>query len=110
MYLVMLGPTVHCICLKLTCRAVLAWLSIIAYRNKDKKAGETLISVENVVKEHWGTFGRNFFSRYDYEVNFFCWLSIEPKSYRYIVVTEKFPTNAHFNVLSRNVNQLVPMK
>ncbi|CAM8937453.1 unnamed protein product [Rhodiola kirilowii] len=47
--------------------AVLAWLSIIAYRNKDKKAGEKLVSVADVVKEHWATFGRNFFSRYDYE-------------------------------------------
>ncbi|CAN6485172.1 unnamed protein product [Victoria cruziana] len=47
--------------------AVLAWLSIIAHRNKDKKVGEKLISVEDVVKEHWATYGRNFFSRYDYE-------------------------------------------
>ncbi|KAI5670161.1 hypothetical protein M9H77_10525 [Catharanthus roseus] len=47
--------------------AVLAWLSIIAYRNKDKKSGEKLVSVSDVVKEHWATYGRNFFSRYDYE-------------------------------------------
>ncbi|XP_058109616.1 phosphoglucomutase, chloroplastic isoform X2 [Magnolia sinica] len=47
--------------------AVLAWLSIIAYRNKDKKVGEKLISVADVAKEHWATYGRNFFSRYDYE-------------------------------------------
>lgn len=47
--------------------AVLAWLSIIAYRNKDKKAGEKLVSVSDIVKEHWATYGRNFFSRYDYE-------------------------------------------
>ncbi|THF99628.1 hypothetical protein TEA_019311 [Camellia sinensis var. sinensis] len=47
--------------------AVLAWLSIIAYRNKDKKPGEKLVSVSNVVKEHWASYGRNFFSRYDYE-------------------------------------------
>ncbi|XP_011101150.1 phosphoglucomutase, chloroplastic [Sesamum indicum] len=47
--------------------AVLAWLSIIAYRNKDKKPGEKLISVSDVVNEHWATYGRNFFSRYDYE-------------------------------------------
>ncbi|KAJ1402534.1 Alpha-D-phosphohexomutase, C-terminal [Sesbania bispinosa] len=47
--------------------AVLAWLSIIAQRNKDKKPGEKLISVSDVVKEHWATYGRNFFSRYDYE-------------------------------------------
>ncbi|KAG9457044.1 hypothetical protein H6P81_001552 [Aristolochia fimbriata] len=47
--------------------AVLAWLSILAYRNNDKKVGERLVSVADVVKEHWATFGRNFFSRYDYE-------------------------------------------
>ncbi|KAK0596014.1 hypothetical protein LWI29_012008 [Acer saccharum] len=47
--------------------AVLAWLSIIAHRNKDKKPGEKLVSVSDVVKGHWATYGRNFFSRYDYE-------------------------------------------
>ncbi|XP_060203483.1 phosphoglucomutase, chloroplastic isoform X2 [Lycium barbarum] len=47
--------------------AVLAWLSILAYRNKDKTSGDILVSVADVVKEHWATYGRNFFSRYDYE-------------------------------------------
>lgn len=47
--------------------AVLAWLSILAYRNKDKKVGEELVSVADVAREHWATYGRNFFSRYDYE-------------------------------------------
>lgn len=47
--------------------AVLAWLSILAYENKDKKSGEKLVSVADVVKKHWATYGRNFFSRYDYE-------------------------------------------
>lgn len=47
--------------------AVLSWLSIIASRNKVKKPGEKLISVSDVVNEHWATYGRNFFSRYDYE-------------------------------------------
>lgn len=50
-------------------RAVLAWLSIIAFRNKDKKPGEKLVSVSDVVAEHWATYGRNFFSRYDYEAS-----------------------------------------
>ncbi|KAG5616808.1 hypothetical protein H5410_016632 [Solanum commersonii] len=53
--------------------AVLAWLSILAYRNKDKKSGEKLVSVADVVKEHWATYGRNFFSRYDYEASTFCY-------------------------------------
>ncbi|KAL2527186.1 Phosphoglucomutase [Abeliophyllum distichum] len=47
--------------------AVLAWLSIIAFRNKDRKPGEKLISISDVVNQHWATYGRNFFSRYDYE-------------------------------------------
>ncbi|XP_057428091.1 phosphoglucomutase, chloroplastic [Lotus japonicus] len=47
--------------------AVLAWLSIIAHRNKDKKPEEKLISVSDVMMEYWATYGRNFFSRYDYE-------------------------------------------
>lgn len=47
--------------------AVLSWLSIIAYRNKGKKPREKLVSVSDVVKEHWATYGRNFFLRYDYE-------------------------------------------
>lgn len=47
--------------------AVLAWLSILAYRNKDKKVGDKLVSVADVAREHWATYGRNFFSRYDYE-------------------------------------------
>ncbi|KAI4351835.1 hypothetical protein L6164_006145 [Bauhinia variegata] len=47
--------------------AVLAWLSILAQANKGKKPGEKLMSVSDIVKKHWETYGRNFFSRYDYE-------------------------------------------
>ncbi|KAG7612659.1 Alpha-D-phosphohexomutase alpha/beta/alpha domain I [Arabidopsis suecica] len=47
--------------------AVLAWLSILAHRNKDTKPGDKLVSVADVVKEYWATYGRNIFSRYDYE-------------------------------------------
>ncbi len=38
--------------------AVLFWLNILAVTGK---------SVEDIVKEHWATYGRNFYSRYDYE-------------------------------------------
>uniref|UniRef100_A0A674MCI9 EF-hand calcium binding domain 7 n=1 Tax=Takifugu rubripes TaxID=31033 RepID=A0A674MCI9_TAKRU len=38
--------------------AVLAWLSILAVRKQ---------SVEDIMKDHWQKFGRNFFTRYDYE-------------------------------------------
>mmetsp|Transcript_28433 Transcript_28433/g.50794 ORF Transcript_28433/g.50794 Transcript_28433/m.50794 type:complete len:627 (-) Transcript_28433:104-1984(-) len=47
--------------------AVLAWLSILAYRNKDVPEGGKLVTVEDICMEHWAKFGRNFFSRYDYE-------------------------------------------
>ncbi|CAG9769927.1 unnamed protein product [Ceutorhynchus assimilis] len=38
--------------------AVLAWLSVIEHKN---------MGVEDILKEHWKTYGRNYFSRYDYE-------------------------------------------
>ncbi|VDM36520.1 unnamed protein product [Toxocara canis] len=38
--------------------AMLAWLSILAEKKQ---------SVEEVVKEHWAKYGRNVFTRYDYE-------------------------------------------
>jgi len=45
--------------------AVLAWLSIVALHNAD--ANKPLVSVEEIVHAHWKQFGRNVFSRYDYE-------------------------------------------
>jgi len=47
--------------------AVLAWLNILAAKNADVPEGGKLVTVEDVAMEHWGKFGRNFFSRYDYE-------------------------------------------
>lgn len=38
--------------------AVLAWLSILAYRKQ---------GVEQILMDHWKEYGRNFFTRYDYE-------------------------------------------
>jgi phosphoglucomutase len=38
--------------------AVLFWLNIVAVRGQ---------SVEQIVREHWAQYGRNFYSRYDYE-------------------------------------------
>jgi len=38
--------------------AVLFWLNILAVRKQ---------SVEEIVKEHWQTYGRNYYSRHDYE-------------------------------------------
>ncbi|KAK9705298.1 hypothetical protein RND81_07G046100 [Saponaria officinalis] len=47
--------------------AVLAWLSILAHRNKDKLNGEELVTVEDIVRQHWATYGRHYYTRYDYE-------------------------------------------
>ncbi|MBK8175727.1 MAG: alpha-D-glucose phosphate-specific phosphoglucomutase [Rhodospirillales bacterium] len=38
--------------------AVLFWLNVLAYRKQ---------SVADIVREHWKTFGRNYYSRHDYE-------------------------------------------
>ena len=38
--------------------AVLFWLNILAVRKE---------SVEDIVRQHWQTYGRNFYSRHDYE-------------------------------------------
>lgn len=38
--------------------ACLAWLSIMEHTNK---------SIEEICKSHWKTYGRNYFTRYDYE-------------------------------------------
>ena len=47
--------------------AVLAWLSILAARNSGSSAGE-LVTVEDIVTQHWAKYGRHFYTRYDYEV------------------------------------------
>jgi len=52
--------------------AVLAWLSILSSKNRDAPApaegkAPVLVSVETVVKEHWVKYGRNYYTRYDYE-------------------------------------------
>lgn len=38
--------------------AALAWLSVMEFTGK---------SVEDILKQHWSTYGRNYFTRYDYE-------------------------------------------
>lgn len=44
--------------------AVLAWLSILAYRNQESGSK---VTVKDIVQEHWSEFGRSFYCRYDYE-------------------------------------------
>eukprot|EP00958_Prasinococcus_capsulatus_P010697 scaffold1042_cov401-Prasinococcus_capsulatus_cf.AAC.24 len=46
--------------------AVLAWLSILASKNRDTPVGQ-LVGVEDIVREHWAKYGRNYYTRYDYE-------------------------------------------
>jgi phosphoglucomutase len=45
--------------------AVLCWLSILAEKNF-KNEGK-LISVEDIVLDHWKTYGREYYCRFDYE-------------------------------------------
>jgi len=46
--------------------AIMAWLSIISDKNVGKTEIGKLFGVEDIVREHWSTFGRNYYSRYDY--------------------------------------------
>nr|GLL32892.1 phosphoglucomutase, cytoplasmic [Ipomoea trifida] len=45
--------------------AVLAWLNILAHKNKDLSG--KLVTVEDIVRQHWATYGRHYYTRYDYE-------------------------------------------
>merc|ERR1719326_2272747 len=44
--------------------AVLAWLQILAAKTE---AQGKLVIPEDVAKEHWATYSRNYYARYDYE-------------------------------------------
>ncbi|EGG22945.1 phosphoglucomutase A [Cavenderia fasciculata] len=45
--------------------AILCWLQILAHHNKDTT--KELVSIESIVHNHWRKYGRNYYSRYDYE-------------------------------------------
>lgn len=45
--------------------AVLAWLNILAAKNPD--ASKPLVTVEDIVKQHWAKYGRNYYCRWDFE-------------------------------------------
>ncbi|KAF3851206.1 hypothetical protein F7725_012978 [Dissostichus mawsoni] len=68
--------------------SVLMWLSIMAARKQ---------SVEQIVKEHWAKFGRNYFCRFDYE-------GLEPRAAFYLmrdlesVMSDKAFTSQKFAV------------
>merc|ERR1712066_601782 len=44
--------------------AVLAWLQILA---KKSDAAGKVVTVEDVANEHWKTYGRNYYARYDFD-------------------------------------------
>ena len=46
--------------------AVLCWLSILAHHNENTVVG-SLVGVGDIVRKHWKEYGRNHYSRYDYE-------------------------------------------
>jgi phosphoglucomutase len=45
--------------------AILCWLSILAQKNKDNKG--KLIGIPEIMEEHWKSYGRDYYCRYDYE-------------------------------------------
>jgi phosphoglucomutase len=45
--------------------AVLAWLSILADANPN--SSEKLVTVEDIVTQHWNKYGRNYYSSWDFE-------------------------------------------
>ena len=47
--------------------AALAWMSILVKANEKRAADEPLISVRDIVEQHWANYGRHFYCRYDYE-------------------------------------------
>jgi phosphoglucomutase len=53
--------------------AVIAWLNILAYVNQTQTKTQTsggattVIGIKELLAKHYAKYGRNFFSRYDYE-------------------------------------------
>ncbi len=45
--------------------AILCWLSILADHNKNNK--DKLIGVKEITNNHWETYGRDYYCRFDYE-------------------------------------------
>nr|XP_029117903.1 phosphoglucomutase, chloroplastic [Elaeis guineensis] len=83
----------------------LFWLGFLSLLTKTRTmVGEKLVSVADVAKEHWATYGWNFFSRYDYEVS--------------LVVEFKMLNDVRYSnndlklmlLLFRNVKQMEPVK
>ncbi len=69
--------------------AVLFWLNIVAARKQ---------SVEQIVREHWKTYGRNYYTRYDYEE-----IPSEPANGLYEHVRSLLPTLVGATLADRTV-------
>ncbi|KAK4536823.1 hypothetical protein CDCA_CDCA09G2848 [Cyanidium caldarium] len=46
---------------------VLCWMSILEHRNRDRPGRTLPIGVEQVVREHWATYGRHYYARWDFD-------------------------------------------
>jgi len=69
--------------------AVLFWLNIVAARGQ---------SVEQIVREHWKTYGRNYYTRYDYEE-----IPTDPANGLYAHVRSLLPTLPGTGLADRTV-------
>lgn len=67
--------------------AVLAWLSILAHKNKENLGGEKFVTVEEIVRQHWATYGRHYYIRYDYEVWLYFLLGCNVLTFSYFNTT-----------------------
>ncbi|KAM9969763.1 hypothetical protein ACTFIR_001599 [Dictyostelium discoideum] len=46
--------------------AIICWLQILTHHNQSTN-DKNFVSIEEIVKQHWAKYGRNYYSRYDYE-------------------------------------------
>lgn len=80
--------------------AVLAWLSIIAARKQ---------SVEDILKDHWARFGRNYYCRFDYEevdprVSFYLMRDLEALITERSFVNQQFAVGIHNYTVEKTEN------
>jgi len=47
--------------------AILCWLQILAHYNNTNNSSSSFVSIQDIVEKHWKQYGRNYYSRYDYE-------------------------------------------
>jgi phosphoglucomutase len=47
--------------------AVLAWMSILNKANENTPVGQPVVSIKDIVANHWAKYGRHFYCRYDFE-------------------------------------------